>query len=120
MGTPTLEEIDRVIAEGNAWHKSIPIFAVYPGDSRKLGNCYNSYGYRVESRYPLTREMIDGLRKAGFFAGQEFYDRTPSPTPTRVETFRPTGINPRDGRPYPERKQTVYVYNFESRVDSSD
>lgn len=119
MANPTIEEIDRVIAETNEWNASVPQLAIYSNGSRKLRNCYHSYNYRVESRFELWPEMIEGLRKA-FFSGQEFYNHTPSPIPTRVETFRPSGTNPRDGKPYPERKQTLYVYSFESRVDSSD
>lgn len=113
------EAIDAMFKERNEWNSSIPQFAIYSNGSQNLGRCYNAYYSRVESRVRLTDLM---RKQVGTFllAGQELYDRTGEKPVEKVVTFTPSGTNPRDGKPWPDSTVTLYVYSFESRVDSSD
>ena len=101
-----------------------------------LGRCYSASYWRVTSRFRRTREALVGLEKLGMIGGgQEFTIKS------RCDGHEPPAgfdeivcveldeagnalpgpaINPYSGEPYGPVKQEFYVYECESRVDSSD
>lgn len=103
----------------------------------QLGNCYSGSTWRVTSTTKLTAAKLVALNAAGVLGiGQEFYvrsqadgkeaaageDEVPCVTVDR-RTGKPTGeppINPYSGNLYGSHKYPFYVYECESRCDSSD
>lgn len=89
------------------------------GPSKRLGNCYHSYVEIVKSRTELTQDRIKALRAAHFIGGgQEFrlleqHQEFISTPELDDKTQEPT--NSGKTAPY-----EIWVYTFETRVDSSD
>ena len=95
------------------------VLQITPGVSKRLGNCYHSYEEIVKSSSELSQDQIAALRKAHFIGGgqefrllsqhQEFIHQPELDDFTQL----PTG----SGRTAPYE---VWVYTFETRVDSGD
>jgi len=113
-----------------------PMLTIESTGGRSLGRCYSASGYRVTSLRRISQEGLWQLRELGFLGlGQEFSvasqcDGKEEPGLT-VEApcveYDASGkalpgpaINPYSGLPYEPSKYTYYVYDCESRVDSSD
>jgi hypothetical protein len=100
-----------------------------------LGNCYSARRYRVTSTQRMARKEIEALREAGVLGhGQEFYIRSrcdgqeepagkdvvPCVTVVDGAVVDEPAVNPHTGDPYAPIQCGYFVYEVESRVDSSD
>lgn len=116
--------------------KPRPDLTVEHMGGRKLGNCYSATNYRVTSQFKLTRDKLLALRDLGFLGmGQDFQihskcdgtETTCLTVPAACVAMDSTGkpipgpaINPYSGKPYEPTSYTYYVYEVETRCDSSD
>jgi len=115
-----------------------PMLVVESRGGASLGRCYNACYFRVTSRVKISRERMLKLRDAGFLGfGQEFsilskcdgseqpagHDSLPC-VECDSSTGKPTGrapaINPYSGKQYEPIEEAYFVYDVETRVDSSD
>ncbi len=123
-----------------------PQLTIEKAGSKNLGRCYNSSTYKVTSLQALSIEDLVLIRKAGFLgSGQEFMCRYVSNTGTKVpvpakldymsvKDVVPTGCDMVRGTEVEEDTWMIlgpskcehmyevnyFVYECESRVDSSD
>ena len=97
---------------------------------RNLGRCYNGYYYQITSTRRLSSEQIAGLRKLHLLgSGQMFSvnsqcDGKEEPaghdTVQCVDEEGKVAMNRYSGKLYKPREEPYFVYNTETRVDSSD
>ena len=92
--------------------EQIPRLLITPTGGNQLGNCYYSSSHRIVSTHQLNNEFINSLRDQGFFGiGQEFFIGKEK-TENEADLFPPDKFHSSD-------KRKVYVYNTQTRVDSS-
>ena len=79
--------------------------------SRSLGRCDTATTWRIESRRPLAWKDIQTFRGVGLLGGgQEFFGKA----------FKSDGSQDLSWEAKWEPGRTVYTYEVEDRVDSSD
>lgn len=102
---------------------------------KTLGNFYEASYYRVTSFCRLNLDQLQALRAAGLLgSGQYFtvtskcdgseepagYDDVPCVVEIDGQVVDQPAINPYSGAPYGPVKQPYFVYEIDSRCDSSD
>lgn len=112
-----------------------PRLAIEHTGNKTLGNCYEASYYRVTSLWRLKLEQLQALRAAGFIgSGQYFtivskcdgseepagHDEAPCVVEVDGKVTDEPAINELSGVPYKPIQQPYFVYEIDSRCDSSD
>ena len=108
-----------------------PQFSISITKSSQLRNCYSSTLFKVVSIRPLSSKILSTLNEIGILGfGQEFYIHSKCDGMEECSVFDEqmcvddeTGemaIDSRTGKPYGSARIGYFVYECESRVDSSD
>jgi hypothetical protein len=93
--------------------KRIPNLRITPTGGRSLGRCYSASYYEVVSTIELSPEKLREIRVMGFLGyGQEFRPGVAKQMP-ESEVYDPAVYTTHE-------RGHVFVYECESRVDSSD
>ena len=108
-----------------------PTLVIEYTGGKNLGRCYNSASYKITSTYVLDEKTLKALFYAGVIGyGQEFHIHSKVGRASEIagidvkewvdDVTGEPAINPYTKNLYAPSEQPYYVYNVESRVDSSD